>query len=160
MSLYWINAKSLRLAIAARPRGGDWLGDDLRRLKNSGVDVLVSMLAQNEMRELGLMLEQEECCACGMEYRNFPIEDRGLPGDISRFKEFVDQIATGAKEGKSVAIHCRAGIGRSSLLLCSVLVQLGFTCNQAWGLVQDARGCPVPDTSEQKAFAERFVNLR
>ena len=159
MSLYWINAKSSRLAIAARPRGGDWLGDDLRRLKNSGVDVLVSMLTQNEMKELGLLLEQEECRACGIECLNFPIEDRGLPGDISRFKEFVDQIAIRSKEGKSVAIHCRAGIGRSSLLLCSVLVQLGFSCSQAWGLIQDARGCPVPDTAEQKAFVERFADL-
>lgn len=159
MSLYWINAKSLRLAIAARPRGGDWLGDDLRRLKNSGVDVLVSMLTKNEMKELGLLLEQEECRAYGVEYLNFPIEDRGLPEDISRFKEFVEQIATRTKEGKAVAIHCRAGIGRSSLLLCSVLVQLGFTRDQVWGLVQEARGCPVPDTLEQKAFVERFANL-
>ncbi len=72
MSLYWINTESYRLAIAARPRGGDWLGDDLRRLKNSGVDVLVSMLTQNEMKELGLLLEQEECRACGIEYLNSP----------------------------------------------------------------------------------------
>jgi hypothetical protein len=79
LSLYWINTESYRLAIAARPRGGDWLGDDLRRLKNSGVDVLVSMLTQNEMKELGLLLEQEECRACGIEYLNSPIEDRGLP---------------------------------------------------------------------------------
>lgn len=116
------------------------------------------MLTKNEMKELGLLLEQEECRAYGVEYLNFPIEDRGLPGNVARFKEFVGQIATRSKRGKSVAIHCRAGIGRSSLLLCSVLVRLGFTCGQAWSLVQDARGCPVPDTLEQKAFVERFAS--
>lgn len=32
------------------------------------------MLAQNEMKELGLFLEQKECRACGIEYLNFPIK--------------------------------------------------------------------------------------
>lgn len=100
------------------------------------------MLTKNEMKELDLLLEQEECRACGVEYHNFPIDDRGLPGDISRFKQFVEQIAARVKEGNSVAIHCRAGIGRSSLLLCSVLVRLGFTCNQAWGFSSGRAGLP------------------
>jgi protein-tyrosine phosphatase len=155
LSLYWIdNTNSFRLAIVARPRGGDWLGDEIRRLQGSEVQVLVSMLTPGEMEELALTQEQEECCACGIEYLNFPIEDRAVPKNVIEFKKFVDQIATRVKEGKSVAIHCRAGIGRSSLLACSVLVSLGSACSQAWLLVQKARGCSVPDTREQKDFVE------
>lgn len=158
MSLYWIdNANSFRLAIVARPRGGDWLGDEMRRLQNSGVQVLVSMLTPDEMEELALMKEQGECRACGIEYLNFPIEDRAVPKNIIEFKKFVEQIAALLKEGKSVAIHCRAGIGRSSLLACSALVRLGVDSSQAWLLVQEARGCPVPDTEEQKCFVEALA---
>ena len=43
--VHWIEAPSHgRLGIMARPRGGDWLEDDLRRLVWSGVNVIVSLL--------------------------------------------------------------------------------------------------------------------
>lgn len=155
MSLYRIDcSNSYRLAIAARPRGGDWLHDELQRMQNSGVQTLVSMLTQSEIEELGLLQEKEECQICGLEYLNFSIEDRAVPGDVYEFKRFVDQVATRVKEGKSVAIHCRAGIGRSSLLACSVLVRLGVTRSQSWLLIRKARGCSVPDTTEQERFVE------
>jgi hypothetical protein len=52
---YWIETGSaLRLAIAPRPRGGDWLEDDLRALKRDNVDVLISLLTPEENQELVL----------------------------------------------------------------------------------------------------------
>jgi hypothetical protein len=42
------------LAIVLRPRGGDWLDDEVDRIKRAGVDVLVSMLQADEAAELGL----------------------------------------------------------------------------------------------------------
>jgi protein-tyrosine phosphatase len=157
LSLYWIDASPFRLAIAARPRGGDWLGNELQRLQNSGLQILVSMLTHGEADELGLTNEHGECVAYGLEYLNFPIEDRAIPENVLEFKRFVNQVVAQLKDGKVVAIHCRAGIGRSSLLACSVLVQLGITPSQAWPLIQKARGCAVPDTEEQKRFVEVLV---
>jgi protein-tyrosine phosphatase len=155
LSLYWIgDAGAFRLAICARPRGEDWLQDELGRLQNSGVQILVSMLTHDEMEELGLLREQEECQRHGIEYLNFPIEDRGVPTDRRKFTRLVDHLVIQLKAGKAVAVHCRAGIGRSSLLACSVLVRSGSTCPQAWLSIQKARGCPVPDTNEQRAFVE------
>jgi protein-tyrosine phosphatase len=117
------------------------------------------MLTRAETDELGLGQESEDCRKCGIEYVNFPIEDRGVPANIFEFKTFVDQIAARVKEGKSVAMHCRAGIGRSSLLACSVLVRLDTPSGQAWLLVQEARGCPVPDTAEQQRFVDRLGKM-
>ena len=155
VSLYWIkNAGPSRLAIAARPRGGDWLSDELQRLRNFGVEVLVSMLTKDEMAELGLLREAEECKSCGLAYFNFPITDRSIPESRSEFKKFLAQAAAELNSGRAVAVHCRAGIGRSSLLVCSLLVQAGIASSEAWPLIQQARGCPVPDTDEQKLFVE------
>jgi protein-tyrosine phosphatase len=157
LSLYWIdNANSLRLAIASRPRGGDWLGDEIRRFQNSGVHTLVSLLTSVEISELELEKEQTDCLLCGIEYLNFPIEDRAVPTNPVEYTKFVGQVAMQLKEGKSVAVHCRAGIGRSSLLASSLLIVLGIPLEQAWLLVQNARGCAVPDTAEQREFVERF----
>jgi protein-tyrosine phosphatase len=157
VALYWIkNADSLRLAIAARPRGGDWLGDDLARLKNSGIEVLISMLTQNETEELGLLLEREGSGACGIDYLNFPIDDRTVPRNVQEFHLFVDHIAAQLKAGKAIAVHCRAGIGRSSMLAACALIRLGLTSTSALDLIQKGRGLSVPDTPEQRTFIERF----
>jgi len=157
VSLYWINdVPSGRLAIFARPRGGDWLGDDLQRLRSAGVEIVVSMLTRDETEELGLNREQEECGECGIEFLNFPIEDRGLPNDVVGFRKFADELSSRMKRGQSIAIHCRAGIGRSSMMACAVLLSLGVRCEDALRLVQAARGCTVPDTPEQRSFVEGF----
>src|SRR5437016_1899679 len=57
MSLYWINREGVRLRIMPRPRGNDWLPDDLRVLRQAGVDVIVSALTAPVAEELGLVAE-------------------------------------------------------------------------------------------------------
>lgn len=53
MNPYWIKAEGVRLGIMARPRGDDWLADDIGILKRAGVDVIVSALTSTEAEELG-----------------------------------------------------------------------------------------------------------
>lgn len=54
-TIYPIKAAApYRIAIVARPRGGDWLCDELQAFSREGIDVLVSMLTQEEAEELGL----------------------------------------------------------------------------------------------------------
>ena len=43
-----------QLAIIARPRGGDWLAEEVQDWKNEGFDVIVSLLTTDEERDLGL----------------------------------------------------------------------------------------------------------
>ena len=50
-------AAPYRIAIAARPRGNDWLCDEVSAFSREGIDTLVSMLTDEEAEELGL--EQE-----------------------------------------------------------------------------------------------------
>ncbi len=57
MNPYWIDLGSCRLAILPRPRGFDWLADDIAAARRAGVDVLVSALTETESEELGLSEE-------------------------------------------------------------------------------------------------------
>jgi hypothetical protein len=43
------------LAIAPRPRGGDWLEDEIRAWRRSGVDVVLSLLSREEEAEQPLL---------------------------------------------------------------------------------------------------------
>jgi hypothetical protein len=58
---YWIKTDLVRLAIIPRPRGQDWLPDDINLLLRAGIDVVVSALTATENEELGLV-EESRCC--------------------------------------------------------------------------------------------------
>ena len=83
--VYWIQAaKAGRLAIMPRPRGGDWLEDEIARWKEAGIDTVVSLLERQEIAQLGLDQEAELCGARNIEFVSFPIPDRGVPESLSR----------------------------------------------------------------------------
>ncbi len=53
--VFWITGPwPGRLAIALRPRGGDWLSDEIRSWRDMGLNVVVSLLTPNEILELEL----------------------------------------------------------------------------------------------------------
>jgi len=158
MSLYWINRDGIRLGIMPRPRGNDWLADDLRVIRQAGVDVIVSALTTSEAEELGLTAEAQECDQNDLLFISFPIEDRSLPTNPAEFTLLVDQLVKLSRNGKSVVIHCRAGIGRSSLIAACALVELGLSPDDALRAIEQARGCPVPDTQEQREWVERYLD--
>src|SRR5438876_7533933 len=67
--LYWIEGPWRgRLAIMPRPRGGDWLEDEIQSWRQSGVDVLVSLLTREEQTELNLGDEESLCRANSIEF--------------------------------------------------------------------------------------------
>ena len=77
--LYWIAGPWRgRLAVATRPRGDDWLEDEARSLRESGLDVVVSLL-EEEAEQLGLLAEREATEAQRIHFLSFPIADRGVP---------------------------------------------------------------------------------
>ncbi len=146
-----------RMAIIARPRGGDWLCEELTALSNEGIDVLVSMLTEEESNELGLDKESEACDAATITFINLPIADRSVPSDRNAFLREVDRLAKMVSEGRFLGVHCRASIGRSSVLAVSVLVRLGWDANEAFDAVESARCCSIPDTPEQRQWVVRNI---
>jgi hypothetical protein len=68
----------------------------------------------------------------------------------------AEAIVTRLNEGKAVAVHCRAGIGRSSLIAACVLVLLGFAPGMAFDRIGKPRGVKVPDTGGQRDWVDMF----
>ncbi len=151
MRIFWAQPPS-RIGISERPRGGDWLSDEVRAWKAAGVDVVVSLLAPEEVRELDLREEEAVCRGHGIEFRSFPIPDRDLPASTAAAIELAAVAAGAVRDGKSVVVHCRQGIGRSAIIVAAVLVQLGWDPEDALRAIEAARGRRVPDTDEQRAW--------
>jgi protein-tyrosine phosphatase len=154
--LFWIPGPWLgRLAIASRPRGGDWLEDEARAWRNAGVDVIVSLLEEDEAAQLDLAGERQAAEAESISFVSFPIPDRGVPGSTEAAIELIGQIAARLGAGKNVAVHCRQGVGRSGLIAIAVLMSSGLTAKVALETVSSARGVSVPETLEQRRWIER-----
>ena len=151
--LFWIPGPWRgRLAIAARPRGGDWLEDEARDWHSAGIDELVSLLESEEAAQLGLDQERLAVEANGMRFTSFPIPDRGVPHSMEAAVTLLREIAERLTEGKRIAIHCRQGIGRSGVVASGVLVAGGMTPDAALDAVRSARGILIPETEEQRQW--------
>jgi protein-tyrosine phosphatase len=156
--LHWIEMFAPgRIAVAARPRAGDWLEADIADWKTSGLDVVVSLLEEEEVSELGLRREAELCRTAGIDFLSFPIPDRGVPESQRDVLQMANSIAQGVKDGRSIAVHCRAGIGRSSMIAACALICLGVEATAALASIRQARGLSVPDTEEQRDWVVAFA---
>jgi len=159
-SIYWIPHEEFsRLGIMPRPRGADWLEDEICSLRQQEVDVLVSLLTAEEIAELRLDEEEALCKAAGLQFLSFPIPDRSVPASHEMALQFSTELNRLYREGKKIVIHCRAGIGRASLIAASVLALQGHSIENAFNTIATARGCSVPDTAEQATWlATLFLN--
>lgn len=120
-TIYWISLQAKgRLAIVPRPRSGDWLEDEIANLKTEGTDIVVSLLEAEEISDLDLRAEENLCRKENIEYVSFPIPDRGVPSSSSDTSAVVRGLSDKILHGFSVAVHFRAGIGRSCLVAACV----------------------------------------
>lgn len=133
------------------------LTDAVHHYRRQGADHVVSMLACDEAVLLGLSEEGPVCEAAGITFSQHPIVDFGLP-DPDVFAALVAQINAWLEAGHGVAVHCRAGIGRSGMVTSGVLVLQGQSAAQAMAKVAHARGVSIPDTVEQGKFVLDYAD--
>lgn len=153
--LYWIDhGRGAPLAIMARPRAGEALSKDVQIWREAGVRRVVSLLEPDEARALGLDAEATACAAQGLDWLNFPIPDHDIPADRDALLAFARPLS---QSDEAIAIHCFAGIGRSSLMAASLLTLRGLPAQVAFDRISAARGRRVPDTEDQRQWVMRLA---
>jgi len=142
----------------ARPRGGDWLEDEIKRLKMCEVDDVVSLLERHEEDELGIRKEKHFCEESQIDFISFPIKDRSVPINDDAFFRLIDNLEKRVKNNQNIIVHCRMGIGRTSLILSALLIRLGFESQEVFGKLSEIRTLEVPDTDEQVDWIMQRAN--
>lgn len=156
--LYWAEGPwPGKLALAARPRGGDWLEDEMAAWRRAGIDTVLSLLTSEEEQELDLKDEAREVKQEGMKFLSLPIPDREVPRAESDVRAAVEKLDADLSSGKNVVIHCRQGIGRSGLVAACLLITKGLSSGAAVGSLTAARGTDVPETPEQRRWIDRYA---
>lgn len=140
------------LAIVLCPPGGSYLRRALADLKSAGIQTLVSLLSEEQIDMLDLADEGPQANRLGMQFLSHPIPDHNLPPDPQAFRTFVSDLARRLLAGERIGIHCWGSIGRATVTAACTLIHLGWEPAIALAAVEEARGCPVPDTEEQEQW--------
>jgi protein-tyrosine phosphatase len=158
--LHWIDGSwPGKLAISSRPRGGDWLADDILRWKRDGATAVVSLLTEEERCDLELANEAAEAERSGVKFLQFSIPDRQVPESDAGVISFLEKLDRELGSGKNVVIHCRQGVGRSGLMAAILLIMKGLSPGAAIESVSAARGVQIPETAEQRRWIDRYATL-
>jgi ADP-ribosylglycohydrolase len=151
---HWIEPR--RLLAGEHPAGPDAgaTRKRLARLREAGIDCFFDLTEPSEVASYESLLD-----AAGAAYLRHPIRDHGVPESQAAMQRILDALDRALAEGRSVYLHCRAGIGRTNLVAgCWMASRVGGAAalerlNEAWRGNARSRAWPrIPETEEQVEF--------
>jgi protein-tyrosine phosphatase len=104
-----------------------------------------------------ILLTRNPLCRANLHFVSYPITDRNVPNNSAEFAKFVARLERSLRSGESLAVHCRAGIGRSGLLGACVLNAFGVDPDSAFAMLNRARGVTVLGTDAQVAWVHKYA---
>lgn len=143
------------LCIMPKPDGYN-LEEAIAYFRLLGINRVVSLLETHEIKRFSLEKEGSLCERKGIAFTHFPITDSQLPQDLKTFQLLVKGLHAELTQGGNIAIHCRAGIGRTGMLAACILRRDGHDPDNAIQILSQARGFPIPETDQQHDFILDF----
>jgi ADP-ribosylglycohydrolase len=141
--------------------GAHWrdLETDASRLRDLGVDLMLLLVEDRELRRCRVADIREVLIGHGVDLVRFPIRDPLLPRDGGAFRATIASLLRRVREGAFLAIACRGGLDRSGLAAACLLREAGLAADEAIARVQAARrgALTLPD---QQAYVRAWPPSR
>jgi hypothetical protein len=158
---YWVLPG--RVLAGEHPAGIDVTASRARlaRLHAAGIDTFVDLTEKGEMPAYRHLLPK------GTQYLHSAIVDTRVPNNIAQTRELLAGIQTALDRGRCIYIHCRAGIGRTGLIVGCFLANREANgaaaikiLNRLWRQSERAITWPtVPQTAEQADYIRHWPKL-
>jgi ADP-ribosyl-[dinitrogen reductase] hydrolase len=131
----------------------------LSTLLTSGIECFLDLTHPSEIDSY------DQALPFHIEYLRKPIRDHSLPERREHMMEILDCLHDALRSGRPAYVHCRAGIGRTGMVVGCLLVERGLTGEQAlaelarlWQQTERSKFWPsVPETEAQTDYVRRWT---
>jgi atypical dual specificity phosphatase len=126
------------------------LEQDAAYLEQEGIRILVS-LTENPP-------DSEVLASRAIDQEHIPVQDY-TPPTLEQMIEFVTVVKDSVVAGKSVGVHCTAGLGRSGTMAAAYLVADGASADEAIATVRQLRPGSIETPAQEDAVRRFEKNL-
>ncbi len=132
------------------------LQQSLEQLAAAGASAILTLMPQDEMQRNAVIDLPELCAQLGLEWFHLPIEDDHAPEQLFQeaWQQSRERIHALVNDGKSIAIHCKGGSGRTGLVAAQILLERGLPLDEVIERVRAIR----PNALQIPAHQEYITN--
>jgi protein-tyrosine phosphatase len=141
---------------------GNWARDlslDIDALKQWQASLVVSLIEDAEFDELGVATMPELLLQAGIEWLHMPIPDYHAPDSEFDLRWHIEgpKIQQILESGGHVVLHCKGGLGRAGTIAAKLLIERGYSSEQAIRAVRAARSSEAIQTLEQENYLQQLA---
>ncbi|MFZ4478800.1 MAG: dual specificity protein phosphatase family protein [Rhodoferax sp.] len=147
------------LILSAQPSKFGAVEQALAAYRAAGARHLISLLPDHELLTLGLQSMQDRCAQSGLTWAHCPIDDFSAPGPVfeQHWNGIASRVHSLLDHGEGVALHCRAGLGRTGTVAARILIERGLSASDAIRLVRQTRPGSI-ETATQEHYLQRHFS--
>jgi hypothetical protein len=131
--------KISKIILGVIPNQLNGQGERLVKEKNVGVVLSINELWERDPHGLSIPHTEKKWNELNVAFRKLDVNDHALL-TLKQLDETVSVIKAGIDEGKSVYVHCMAGIGRSAMAVAAYLIkEKCMSAEEACALIKKKR---------------------
>jgi ADP-ribosylglycohydrolase len=121
--------------------GPHWrdLDTDAASLREQGVDVLLLLVEDKELRRCRATHVAQVVPEHGIELIRHPVHDPEPPSDDAAYRRVIAELVGRVRQGATVAVACRGGLDRAGMTAACLLREAGLDADSAIDRVHAAR---------------------
>jgi ADP-ribosyl-[dinitrogen reductase] hydrolase len=135
------------------------LAKDLGTIARWGASLVVTLMEERELFELGLNDLPAQLRSLGITWLLIPLPESGMPGPSfeSHWTTASSQLASVLEQRGRIVIHCTDGLQRTGLIAARLLVHLGCRPEDAINRVRAAKPGAISSTEQElEIFSARL----